>query len=130
MINYPNQPPDGASLSLDAPRYTLVQPGSHSMLLAANREHCVQKFFPKKFFQHSCAYAESSGQKRAAGSRLCKSGQSRLNVRFTPKTGQTASILVGPIRAMCGRLRVGKENLHVAGLGRCSHVFGLLARLA
>jgi hypothetical protein len=28
-------------------------------------------------------------------------------------------------RAMCGRLRVGKENLHVAGLGRCSHVFGL-----
>jgi hypothetical protein len=27
--------------------------------------------------------------------------------------------------AMCGRLRVGKENLHVAGLGRCSHVFGL-----
>src|SRR5215470_950273 len=30
--------------------------------------------------------------------------------------------------AMCGRLRVGKENLHVTGLGRCSHVFGLLAR--
>jgi len=29
---------------------------------------------------------------------------------------------------MCGRLRVGKENLHVTGLGRCSHVFGLLAR--
>ncbi len=28
-------------------------------------------------------------------------------------------------RAMCGRLRVGKENLHVAGFGRCSHVFGL-----
>src|SRR5262249_10275988 len=37
----------------------------------------------------------------------------------------------GPYRsAMCGRLRVGKENLHVAGLGRCSHVFGLLARFA
>ena len=27
--------------------------------------------------------------------------------------------------AMCGRLRVGKENLHVTALGRCSHVFGL-----
>src|SRR5262249_1541039 len=30
-----------------------------------------------------------------------------------------------PGRAMCGRLRVGKGNLHVGGLGRCSHVFGL-----
>jgi hypothetical protein len=24
--------------------------------------------------------------------------------------------------AMCGRLRVGKRNFHVAGRGRCSHV--------
>jgi hypothetical protein len=32
--------------------------------------------------------------------------------------------------AMCGRLRVGKDNLHVAELSRCSHVFGLLARFA
>src|SRR5262245_14217800 len=30
---------------------------------------------------------------------------------------------------MCGRLRVGKENLHVAGLDRCSHVFGLLYKI-
>jgi transposase len=30
--------------------------------------------------------------------------------------------------AMCGRLRVGKDFLYVAGLGRSSHVFGLLAR--
>jgi hypothetical protein len=29
--------------------------------------------------------------------------------------------------AMCGRLQVGKENLHVAA-GRCGHVFGLLVR--
>src|SRR5260370_18023711 len=37
----------------------------------------------------------------------------------------------GPYRsAMCGRLRVGKENLHVARRGRCGHVFGLLARFA
>jgi hypothetical protein len=27
--------------------------------------------------------------------------------------------------AMCGRLRVGKSFLHVCGIGRRSHVFGL-----
>src|SRR5664280_2543276 len=32
------------------------------------------------------------------------------------------------LSAMCGRLRVGKNFLHVCSLGRCSHVFGLLAR--
>jgi len=26
---------------------------------------------------------------------------------------------------MCGRLRVGKNFLHVAVIGRCGHVFGL-----
>jgi hypothetical protein len=31
----------------------------------------------------------------------------------------------GLLRAMCGRLRVGKKNLHVAAFGRSSHVFGL-----
>ena len=30
---------------------------------------------------------------------------------------------------MRGRLRVGKEKLHVAGFGRCSHVFDLLVPL-
>jgi hypothetical protein len=30
--------------------------------------------------------------------------------------------------AMCGRLRVGKDKLDVCSAGRCSHVFGLLAR--
>jgi hypothetical protein len=35
------------------------------------------------------------------------------------------SVAAGRGSAMCGRLRVGKENLHVAGLGRCGHVFGL-----
>jgi hypothetical protein len=29
---------------------------------------------------------------------------------------------------MCGRLQVGKSFLGVCGIGRCSHVFGLLAR--
>ena len=28
-------------------------------------------------------------------------------------------------RAMCGRLRVGKDFLHECSIGRCSHVFGL-----
>ena len=30
--------------------------------------------------------------------------------------------------AMCGRLRVDKDFLHVCSIGRCSHVFGLLVR--
>ena len=30
---------------------------------------------------------------------------------------------------MCGRLPVGKDILHVCSVGRCSHVFGLFARL-
>jgi hypothetical protein len=29
---------------------------------------------------------------------------------------------------MCGRLRVGKNFLHVCRIGRCGHVFGLFAR--
>jgi len=32
-----------------------------------------------------------------------------------PKSGHDADIAVDPSWAMCGRLRVGKENLHVAG---------------
>ena len=36
------------------------------------------------------------------------------------KAVQQQIVSVGPVCAMCGRLRVGKENLHVAGLGRCS----------
>jgi len=30
--------------------------------------------------------------------------------------------------AMCGRLRVGKDFLRRSSIGRCGHVFGLLAR--
>jgi hypothetical protein len=33
--------------------------------------------------------------------------------------------MISVLGHMCGRLRVGKENLTLAGLGRCSHVFGL-----
>jgi hypothetical protein len=38
---------------------------------------------------------------------------------------RTLGRLMDPLRAMCGRLRVGKNFLHVCSLGRCSHVFGL-----
>jgi hypothetical protein len=32
-------------------------------------------------------------------------------------------------RAMCGRLRIGKDFLHACSIGRSSHVFGLFAGL-
>jgi hypothetical protein len=32
------------------------------------------------------------------------------------------------LRAMCGRLRVGKDFLHECSIGRYSHVFGLCVR--
>jgi hypothetical protein len=32
------------------------------------------------------------------------------------------------LRAMCGRLRVGKDFFHECSIGRCGHVFGLLMR--
>ncbi len=54
--------------------------------------------------------------------------QSLADVRFTPISDCRADIAVGLLRAMCGRLRVGKSFLHVCSIGRCSHVFGLFAR--
>jgi hypothetical protein len=39
-------------------------------------------------------------------------------VRFPPDNDQIADITIGRRRAMCGRLRVGKENLHVASEGK------------
>ena len=38
------------------------------------------------------------------------------DVRFAPKATQLLPCRKVTLRAMCGRLRVGKENLHVAGL--------------
>jgi hypothetical protein len=55
---------------------------------------------------------------------------SALNVRFAPNATEMLRCREVTRSAMCGRLRVGKGNLHVAGLGRCSHVFGLLARFS
>src|ERR1700694_1500037 len=41
----------------------------------------------------------------------------------------TGSLYRSPLaimaQTMCGRLRVGKDFLHVISIGRCSHVFGL-----
>src|SRR5664279_2714225 len=50
------------------------------------------------------------------------------NVRFAPLATKMVRHGECPLSAMCGRLRVGKNFLHVCSLGRCSHVFGLLAR--
>jgi hypothetical protein len=50
------------------------------------------------------------------------------HVRSAPNNGLMSDIEAGRFRAMCGRLRVGKENLHERSIGRCSHVFGLLMR--
>ncbi len=63
-------------------------------------------------------------------SRLRWSRPRLVHVRFNSDSDRQPSNRDLALRAMCGRLRVGKENLHVAGLGRCSHVFGLLMRFA
>ena len=51
-----------------------------------------------------------------------------MDVRFLADVSRGGGGL--PLCAMFGRLLVGKGFLHVCSLGRCSHVFGLLARLA
>ena len=51
------------------------------------------------------------------------------NVRYAPDSDRSSHESELTRSAMCGRLRVGKSLLHVfSSLGRCSHVFGLLAR--
>src|SRR5262245_23067447 len=58
---------------------------------------------------------------RAHYRRACTHKSARTNVglgdvRFTLRTGHPRSAGACPLRAMCGRLRVGKKNLHVAAL--------------
>src|SRR5512143_2929151 len=50
------------------------------------------------------------------------------NVRFGSKADMCSAI--GDVRftPLCGRLRVGKDFLHVCSIGRCAHVFGLCVR--
>ena len=50
------------------------------------------------------------------------------NVRYAPNSDRILRRSEMTLCAMCGRLRVGKDFLRVCSIGRCSHVFGLLAR--
>ena len=49
-------------------------------------------------------------------------------VRYTPIADVSLRRSEPPLRAMCGRLRVGKDFLHECSIGRCGHVFGLRMR--
>ena len=50
------------------------------------------------------------------------------NVRYACDSDHSRYEFELTLRAMCGRLRVGKDFLHERSIGRCSHVFGLLMR--
>ena len=52
-----------------------------------------------------------------------------IAVRFTSMSRLRQDGVNAPLCAVCGRLRVSKDFLHVADFGRCSHVFGLFVRL-
>jgi hypothetical protein len=52
-------------------------------------------------------------------------GAKRLLQHNPSINGHQSSPLEGPLSAVCGRLRVDKDFLHVCSIGRCSHVFGL-----
>ncbi len=54
-----------------------------------------------------------------------KASQRAFLDRCTPESGRSFERGERQLRAMCGRLRVGKSFLHVSSIGRCSHVFGL-----
>jgi len=60
------------------------------------------------------------------------SRQSRLqpDVRSDPKADELLRANELSRRAMCGRLRIGKDFLHAYSIGRSSHVFGLRVRHA
>ena len=56
------------------------------------------------------------------------SGGRLARVRYAPITDKIARRSEMTRCAMCGRLRVDKDFLHVCSIGRCSHVFGLRMR--
>ena len=59
-------------------------------------------------------------------SRLIHSAPVTTNVRYASNSYRIIAAQRMTLSAMCGRLRVGKNFLHVwSSLGRCSHVFGL-----
>jgi hypothetical protein len=53
--------------------------------------------------------------------RFCKGGS--VNVRFASKATEVLHCRELTRRAMCGRLRVGKDFLHECSIGWCGHVF-------
>ena len=55
-------------------------------------------------------------------------GPARPDVRYTSNSHQILQSSEMSLRAMCGRLRVGKDFLHECSIGRCGHVFGLRMR--
>src|SRR6516165_9033813 len=55
-------------------------------------------------------------------------GESERMSALLPESGHRDHASPRQLRAMCGRLRVGKGLLHACSIGRSSHVFGLLAR--
>ena len=48
-----------------------------------------------------------------------------INVRCDSNSDMIVRRIEVTLRAMCGRLRVGKDFLHECSIGRCGHVFGL-----
>jgi hypothetical protein len=69
---------------------------------------------------------QAGGTKKSEGPlRVIHVGFTMAHFRLSRDSGGIADIAPFRIRAMCGRLRVGKRNLHVCSIGRCSHVFGL-----
>jgi hypothetical protein len=52
----------------------------------------------------------------------------KRHVRFTPNSGHSGRQSACLLCAMWGRLKAGKNFLHVCSIGRCSHVFGRFVR--
>ena len=70
-----------------------------------------------RLFQASATIITGAG---GGVANLTRQQERIAHVCFTPKSGHRNSVAECPLCAMCGRLRVGKGNLHVAALvGAC-----------
>jgi hypothetical protein len=63
---------------------------------------------------HGCASTAPRGSHVRYGSKA-DIRLAAIDVRFPPKSRHWRVTVGCPLSAMCGRLRVGKKNLHVAG---------------